>query len=174
MQQELSVKNTPTDHDRTYLRRAIQLARQAQQRGNLPIGALIVLDGTIVAQGQNAAWHPVRAPARHAEMEALHALPPDLLPRAGDMTLYTTLEPCLMCLGAILAHHIGRVVFGAHDPRGGALFLSGHLPPAFDRAFRATTWLGPALPDECDPLDAQVTAIIATYKRTPPPKPPTT
>lgn len=68
------------------------------------------------------------------------------------MTLYTTLEPCLMCLGAILLHGIGRVIYGSRDPFGGAVQMTPALPRFFRDQFAKTEWLGPAFPEKCDPL----------------------
>jgi tRNA(adenine34) deaminase len=153
------------DQDLEYLHHAIRLAREARKMGNLPIGAVIVLDDEVVAEGKNTIWSPVLAPNRHAEIEALEALPPDLRGRAGEMTLYTTLEPCLMCLGAILLYHIGCVVFGACDSRAGASCVLGYMPPAFERIFEGVEWIGPALPQECGELDAEAEALLAERKK---------
>ena len=79
------------------------------------------------------------------------------------MTLYTTLEPCLMCMGAILIHRVGRVVFGSGDSRGGASHVFGHLPPVFAERLQAMEWIGPALPAECDELFETVLALLAEY-----------
>ena len=114
-------------------RRAIALAREAEAQGNLPIGAVIAFDGHVVAEGQNAIWHPAFNPNRHAEIEALRSVPQSLWARARGMTLYTTLEPCLMCTGAILLHHVGRVLYGSADPYGGASRVFGHMPPTCRR-----------------------------------------
>ncbi|MCZ6501827.1 MAG: nucleoside deaminase [Gammaproteobacteria bacterium] len=96
-----------------HLRHAIDLAINAEQEGNLPIGAVITLNDMMIAEGKNAIWFPEYNQNRHAEIEALRSVPNELWLKSGDMSLYTTLEPCLMCTGAILLHHIGRVVFGA-------------------------------------------------------------
>ncbi len=64
-----------SNHDLIYLQRAIQLAMEAERRGNLPIGAVICLDGAIVAEGMNSIWQPELGLTRHAEMEALRAVP---------------------------------------------------------------------------------------------------
>jgi tRNA(adenine34) deaminase len=141
------------------------LARDARQAGNLPIGAVITLDGEIVAEGKNTIWAPVPAPNRHAEIEALEALPPDLRARAGEMTLYTTLEPCMMCLGAILVYRIGRVVFGAYDLRGGCSCTLSHMPPAFENLFTGVEWVGPTLLHGCDELSVEVTTLIRERRR---------
>jgi len=147
--------------DQTYLRRAIQLARLSEAEGNLPIGAVITLDGEIIAEGRNHIWSPVLAASRHAEMEALRAVPPELWPRCREMTLYTTLEPCMMCAGAILLHHIGRLAFGAKDEWAGAGFDTDRWPPYFQERARETQWEGPAMPGECDPLYQRARALIA-------------
>jgi tRNA(adenine34) deaminase len=142
--------------DITFLRQAIRLAEQAGLAGNLPIGAVIVLDGSIIATGSNAIWKPVPSYTRHAEMEALRAVPPELWARSREMTLYTTLEPCLMCAGAILLHQIGRLVYGSIDPWGGVSASLGSLPAYFREEFVLIEWSGPALPVECDPLYARI------------------
>jgi tRNA(adenine34) deaminase len=153
--------NSTTAADRTFLRRAMQLALQAEREGNLPIGAVIALDGAIIAEGYNHIWAPVPAHTRHAEMEALRVVDPSLWPRAAEMSLYTTLEPCMMCAGAILLHKVGRVVFGAGDDYGGMPLVAAHLPPYFQAARAAIRWEGPALPEECGALFAQAMALIA-------------
>ena len=151
------------DRDLEHLRHAIRLARKAQRAGNLPVGAVISLDGGIVAEGMSSIWVPRLSPGRHAEIEALEAVPPELWARAGEMTLYTTLEPCLMCMGAILIHRVGRVVFGSGDSHGGASHVFGHLPPVFAERLQALEWIGPALPAECDELFETVLALLAEY-----------
>lgn len=142
--------------DITFLRQAIQQAEQAGLAGNLPIGAVIVLDGHIIAKGSNAIWKPIPATTRHAEMEALRAVPPELWARSRELTLYTTLEPCLMCAGAILLHRLGRLVYGSDDPWGGVSASLGSLPAYFREEFAQIEWSGPALPAECDPLYARI------------------
>jgi tRNA(adenine34) deaminase len=152
----------PNDLD--YLRRAVQLAREAQRIGNLPIGAVITLDDRIIGAGQNSIWLPNYRPNRHAEIEALESVPNELWFRAANMTLYTTLEPCLMCMGAILIHRIGRVVFGARDKHGGAMCIVGHMPVAFETLKKNTQWIGPALPEECDVLSKTVIAMSLVHR----------
>ena len=139
-----------------FFEEAIRLAEEAERRGNLPIGAVIVLRGQIVARGMNAIWQPTLDLTRHAEMEALRSLPPHLRRSCRDMTLYTTLEPCLMCAGAILLHQVGRLVFGASDPHGGVGACLGSLPPYFKDELSRCQWHGPALPAACDPLYLRV------------------
>lgn len=152
-------------NDIEHLHRAVQLAHEALRAGNLPVGAVITLDDSIVSEGKNTIWSPVLAPNRHAEIEALEALSPGLRAQAGEMTLYTTLEPCLMCLGAILVYRIGRIVFGAYDSRGGASCVLEHMPPAFERLFDGVEWVGPAFPQVCDDLSREVTALVKERQR---------
>ena len=146
------------------LHQAIRLAQEAQQVGNLPIGAVITLDGEVVAEGKNSIWIPELNPGRHAEIEALEAVPLELWVRAREMTLYTTLEPCLMCMSTILVHRIGRVVFGSRDSRAGASYVFGHMPPAFERLSQTLEYIGPALPQECDELNEGVFAMLEERK----------
>jgi tRNA(adenine34) deaminase len=153
------------DGDLKHLRHAIRLAHEARQIGNLPIGAVITLDDQVVAEGMNAIWVPEVNPGRHAEIKALRAVPPELWVRGREMTVYSTLEPCLMCMSTILAHRIGRVVFGSSDSWGGASHVFGHMPPAFEKLFEALEWVGPALPQECDELDEMVEAMLVERSR---------
>ncbi len=154
-----------TKRDLDHLGRAIDLARQAGSLGNLPIGCVICLDDQIVAEGQNWIWVPRLAPYRHAEMEALRALPDDLAHRFQHMTLYTTLEPCLMCAGAILLHGIGRVVFGTVDGYGGIGATAKRLPPFFAEQYALVRWIGPAQSEECDLLYEWVTRLEEERKQ---------
>lgn len=145
-----------TESDINHFKHAIQLAEKAEQEGNLPVGAVITLVGKVIAEGRNAIWSPELNLDRHAEIQAMRDVPKDLWERSRDMTLYTTLEPCMMCQGAILLHRIGRLLFGSVDAYGGAGLLIGHIPPYFEDAIAQTQWLGPAHPQECDPLHARV------------------
>ncbi len=141
--------------------RAVELAEKAGESDNLPIGAVIGLDGSIIAEGRNAIWFPGLSPDRHAEIEALRRVPHEVRERLPEMTLYTTLEPCVMCLGAILLHRVGRVLYGAADPYGGATRVIGHMPTYFEDQASRTEWLGPAYPEACDPLCERVIALVA-------------
>jgi tRNA(adenine34) deaminase len=146
MRYELS----PADH--RHLARAIELALAAERDGNLPVGAVLASGSRRVAEGRNAIWIPHFDGTRHAEIETLRAVPSERWVRARRLTLYTTLEPCLMCLGAILLHPISRVVFGSADSYGGAGVVRELLPPYFRQQTAGLAWIGPVLPAECDPL----------------------
>jgi tRNA(adenine34) deaminase len=107
-----------TDDD--FMRRALELARRAEEAGEVPVGAVIVHDGRIVGEGWN---HPISSAdaTSHAETEAIRAACKTLNSyRIPGSTLFVTLEPCVMCSGAILHARIGRVVYGAADPKTGA------------------------------------------------------
>jgi tRNA(adenine34) deaminase len=151
------------DKDVEYMHHAVRLAREAQRAGNLPIGAVISLNGKVVAEGRNSIWVPKFNPNRHAEIEALAVVPTELWTRSKEMTLYTTLEPCLMCFGAILLHRIGRVVFGSHDNHGGASPVFGHLPPYFETELQALEWIGPVLPQVCDELYQTALTLLSEH-----------
>ncbi len=140
------------NEDDQFLRRAIELALLAEREGNLPVGAVITLDGEVVAEGRSAIRVPRFDATRHAEIEALRAVPPDLWDSSEQMSLYTTLEPCVMCFGSILLHGIGRVVFGASDGFGGAGAVFSHLPPFHRERLENMEWLGPVMPGRCGPL----------------------
>jgi tRNA(adenine34) deaminase len=108
-------------NDEEYMRRALELARRAQNEGEVPVGALVVLDGRIVGEGWN---RPIAAsdPTAHAEIQALRAAAASQKNyRLSGATLYVTLEPCDMCVGAMFHARIGRAVFGATDPKKLAL-----------------------------------------------------
>jgi tRNA(adenine34) deaminase len=152
------------DRDLEYMHHAVRLAQEAQRAGNLPIGAVVTLNGKVVGEGRNSIWVPKFNPSRHAEIEALAVVPTGLWTRPKEMTLYTTLEPCLMCLSAILLHHIGRVVFGSSDSGGGASSAFGHLPPYFEAELQALEWVGPALPQECDELYEMALTLLADHR----------
>ncbi len=108
----------PTDAD--YMRLALEQARQAGARGEVPVGAVLVQADRVVAMGCNC---PIAAhdPSAHAEIVTLRAGGQALGNyRLDDTVLYVTLEPCLMCASAIVHARVRRVVFGAFDPKAGA------------------------------------------------------
>ena len=103
--------------DEAFMRRALELARRAQQEGEVPVGAVVVLEGKISGEGWN---RPIAAsdPTAHAEIQAMRAASSALSNyRLTGATLYVTLEPCDMCIGAMFHARIARVVFGATDPK---------------------------------------------------------
>jgi tRNA(Arg) A34 adenosine deaminase TadA/3-methyladenine DNA glycosylase Mpg len=107
--------------DELFMREALELAREAGQAGEIPVGAVVVRDGVVAGRGRNRREGGGGAVA-HAETEAVTDACARLGGwRLGGCTLYVTLEPCPMCAGACLEARIGRIVFGAPDPRKGAL-----------------------------------------------------
>ena len=108
----------PTDVE--WMRRALELARRAEGEGEVPVGALVVLDGECIGEGWN---RPVASfdPTAHAEILALRAAGLARQNyRLDGATLYVTLEPCAMCTTAMVHARVSRLVFGAWDPRQGA------------------------------------------------------
>ena len=115
--------------DEYFMRRALAQARQAESAGEIPVGAVVVAAGSIIAQGHNLTETLCDVTA-HAEMQAVTAAAQHIggkyLP---DCTLYVTLEPCAMCAGALYWAQLGRLVFGADDPRRGFRAVGGRLHP---------------------------------------------
>jgi tRNA(adenine34) deaminase len=110
----------PIPNDAHFMHAALERARAADTAGEVPVGAVLVLNEAIIAGGEN---RPIAArdPTAHAEIEALRAAARALDSyRLPDTTLYVTLEPCPMCAAALVHARVRRVVFGAFDPRVGA------------------------------------------------------
>ena len=111
----------PTSEDERWIARCLDLAREAASAEEVPVGAIVVLDGEILGVGRNRVEER-RSPLAHAEMEALQsALAKVGEKRLPEAELYCTLEPCFLCAGAILHTRVKRVVFGARDPKFGAV-----------------------------------------------------
>ncbi|OUT54854.1 tRNA-specific adenosine deaminase [Stieleria bergensis] len=108
------------DIDQHYMQRAYELAMQAAAADEVPVGALILHQQQIIAAAHNSR-ETLKDPTAHAEMLAITQAASAIGDwRLEDTTLYVTLEPCVMCAGAILQSRIPRVVYGATDPKGGA------------------------------------------------------
>ena len=137
--------------DVTGMQAALAEAAVAAESGEVPVGAAVVVDGDIIATGHNRSISD-SDPSGHAEIVALRAAATALdnyrLPGA---TLYVTLEPCIMCVGAIVQARIGRVVFGAYDDKAGALGSTIDLSDskALNHRFEIN---GGLLADECGML----------------------
>lgn len=110
------------------MQRALELARCAEQQGEVPVGAVLVKDNEIVAEGWN---RPISGhdPTAHAEIQALREAGQRLGNyRLIETTLYVTLEPCIMCIGAIMHARVQRLVYAASDPRAGAIHSAYTIP----------------------------------------------
>ena len=109
-----------TGNDEFWMRRALQLAERARTEGEVPVGAVLVLDDDCIGEGWNRSIS-ANDPSAHAEMTALRAgAAKQQNYRLPGATLYVTLEPCAMCAGAAILARIKRLVFAAADPRTGA------------------------------------------------------
>ena len=138
-----------TDVD--FMREALALARGAGVAGEVPVGAVVVRDGAVIARGANA---PISAhdPTAHAEIVALRAAAASLQSyRLADCTIYVTLEPCPMCAAAMAHARLARLVFGAWDPRQGAVDSAFALlgSPSLNHRVDA---FGGVLAEECGEL----------------------
>jgi tRNA(adenine34) deaminase len=134
--------------DERFMRAALDQALEAGARGEVPVGAVVVLDDAVVGAGFN---QPIGAsdPTAHAEIVALR----EAARRIGNYriprgTLYVTIEPCQMCVGAMIHARIARVVYGAREPRAGAIesAMRAHEHPALNHRMAAT---GGVLEEEC-------------------------
>ena len=133
------------------MRNAMELGREAWRRGEVPVGAVVVLDGAVIGEGFN---QPIGThdPTAHAEMVALR----DAARRIGNYrltgaTLYVTIEPCQMCVGGMIHARIARVVYGAREPKAGAIesAMRAHEHPSLNHRMTAT---GGVLETECRDL----------------------
>ena len=141
------------EHER-FMRLALTEAAAAQAGGEVPVGAVIVLGGRVVGVGGN---RPIGAidPTAHAEIVAMRAAAASLGNyRLTGATLYVTVEPCLMCVGAMIHARVGLVVFGAAEPRGGALVsaVRAHETPGLNHRLEV---LGGVLEDDARTLMQQ-------------------
>jgi tRNA(adenine34) deaminase len=151
-------------NDENFMRAALELAREAEQAGEVPVGAVVVLDGVIVGRGSNA---PIgrHDPSAHAEMLALR----DAAQNIGNYRLvgcelFVTLEPCLMCVGAMFHARIARVIYGASDPKTGA---AGSVLDLFEeqRLNHHAAVLGGVLAEECGGILSQFFAARRAQQR---------
>jgi len=133
------------------MQHAIALAKQAEAEDEVPVGAVLVLNDEIISEGRN---QPIKCndPTAHAEIMALRAGAQALSNyRVVDTTLYVTLEPCVMCAGALIHARVARVVYGAADPKSGA---AGGVINIFDAPFvnHRVACHGGVLAEECSAL----------------------
>lgn len=137
--------------DESWMRHAIRLAQRAEEQGEVPVGAVLVKNERIVAEGWNA---PIQEhdPTAHAEIAAIRRAGTQLENyRLMDTTLYVTLEPCVMCMGAISYARVKRIVFGAYDQKRGAICNALNLTNASFLNHKID-WTGGVLEEACSDL----------------------
>lgn len=140
-----------TPSDEAFMRMAIREAEAGAAAGEVPVGAVVVIGGDIVATGQNRSIRD-QDPSGHSEIIALRsAAAKRSNHRLAGATLYVSLEPCPMCVGTIVQARLARVVFGAYDPNAGALGSAIDLSEsrAFNHRFEV---LGGVMAEECGAL----------------------
>jgi tRNA(adenine34) deaminase len=138
-------------NDEQWMRHALRLAQRAEMRGEVPVGALLVKDGQCIGEGWN---EPIATndPTAHAEIVALREAGRQIGNyRLIDATLYVTLEPCVMCMGAIMHARVKRLVFGAYDPKRGMVCSVMNLTEAAFLNHRLE-WRGGVLENDCSEL----------------------
>jgi tRNA(adenine34) deaminase len=147
--------------DAAFMRQAMVLAEKAEAIGEVPVGAIIVVDSIIVGQGYNQSI-ALHDPSAHAEMLALREAARNLENyRVLDATLYVTLEPCPMCAGALVHGRVKRIVFGAYDQKTGAAGTTMNLVQ-HDSLNHKMEVTGGCLQDECG---AQISAFFKQRRR---------
>jgi len=134
--------------DEHYMRRALELAKQGEALGEVPVGAVIVKDGEIIGEGFN---QPISScdPTAHAEVVALRDASSSIQNyRLIDCTLYVTIEPCTMCAGSLIHARIKRLVFGATEPKSGVVGSNDNalLLPHFNHSIETVSGI---LAGEC-------------------------
>lgn len=140
-----------TERDVFWMRRAMELAKQGAEAGEVPVGAVLVLDDQVIGEGFNKSIVN-HDPSAHAEMQALRAGAQFLNNyRLLNTTLYVTLEPCMMCAGAMVHARIKRLAYGAHDPKAGVIVSQLQL---LDQPFlnHRVAYEGGVLAEECGAL----------------------
>ena len=138
-------------YDQSYMKQALALAKQASTENEVPVGAIVVAQDEVIGRGYNRSIQDCD-PTAHAEIVALREAAKTLQNyRLADCELYVTIEPCAMCVGAMLHARIRRVVFGATEPRAGALTSKMKMMdmPHFNHTF---DWQGGVLEQACGDL----------------------
>lgn len=144
----------PAPDDRAFMRDALAAAEDAARAGEVPVGAVVVLDGRVIGRGHN---QPIAShdPTAHAEIVALReAARATGNYRLTGATLYVTIEPCVMCVGAMVHARIGTLVYGAPEPKAGAIESSqrAHEHPSLNHHIVVTSGV---LAAECSELIRQ-------------------
>jgi len=147
----LATRNSQLATDLNWMHHALRLAERAEAEGEVPVGAVLVKDDQVIGEGWN---RPIAGhdPTAHAEIMALRAGAQALSNyRIVDAILYVTLEPCVMCAGALIHARVARVVYGAADPKTGA---AGGVINLFDAPYvnHRVAYQGGVLAEECGAL----------------------
>ena len=137
-----AMRGSRVDPDRVFMALALEEARKAGEEGEVPVGAVLVIEGTVATSAGNERERR-HDPTAHAEMLVLRRAAAEASGwRLRDATLYVTLEPCAMCAGAIVHARIARVIYGAADPKGGACGSVFDLLPSDSRFNHRTECTG--------------------------------
>lgn len=143
--------NREKEMDERFMRMALEEARKAGEEGEVPVGAVLVAGEDVLARAGNGPI-ALNDPTAHAEVRAIRSAAAQRGNyRLPGTTLYATLEPCIMCAGAILHARIGRVVFGCRDPRGGAV-ESLYRILRDERLNHCASWTGGILEGKCSEI----------------------
>ena len=140
-----------TKSDQFWMSTAIELAKQAGERGEIPVGAVLILDDKIIGRGRNQSIE-LNDPTAHAEIQALREAGSKIGNyRLRGSKIYVTIEPCTMCFGALVHARIEKLVFGAKEPKSGALASASEVSRqnSFNHRFNV---LDGILEDECSQL----------------------
>lgn len=138
-------------NDEDFMRLAIAEAETAINKGNWPIGCVIVLDGQVIAKAPNLVYSSENRLA-HAELISLEAAQPQIFKCPGEAILYTTYEPCPMCLGACLNARLKKVIYGVDLNGSGAVHILDNLPPIYKEGDYNTEFVGGVLTSECEAI----------------------
>ena len=141
----------PKKSDQFWMSNAVELAKQAGELGEVPVGAVLILDDKMIGKGRNQSIE-LNDPSAHAEIQALR----EGASKIGNYRLigskiYVTIEPCTMCLGAMVHARIEKLVFGAKEPKSGAVTSANDIsrPNSFNHTFKVIDGI---LKDECSQL----------------------
>jgi len=152
------------DSDKTWMQQALKLAQLAASKGEVPVGAIVVLDGEVIGEGYN---QPISSsdPTAHAEIMALRAAAQKVSNyRLPGATLYVTIEPCTMCVGAMIHARVERLVYGATEPKAGMVESQLNLveQPCYNHQIETC---GGVLADTCSQLISEFFQQRRQYKK---------
>jgi tRNA(adenine34) deaminase len=150
--------------DEQYMELAVSQAKIAIEKGNWPIGCVIVLDGEVIAEAHNLVYSAEDRVA-HAELIALKAAQPFIFKKPGEAILYTTFEPCPMCFGACLNSRLKRVVYGVDLNDSGAVHFKDYLPDLYRQNAYNTEFIGGTLAGKCEEVYRQGEAAVLRIRQ---------